>query len=100
MSKLIKQRAQCCKFLMSNGDIVHYVRVGGLWYYNGRKSLELNKTQATSSGFWLDNTLYILSRGMGYKFKEMVNSAITKNGMKKPKLVNYVREWIPTGDCA
>lgn len=100
MSKLIKQRAQCCKFIMNDGDIVHYVRIGGRWYYNGRKSLELNKVQATAEGFWLDNALYTLSRSSSYTFKEMVNAAIAKNKMQKPKLVNYIREWLPTGDCA
>lgn len=98
--KLIKQRALCCKFIMDDGDIYHYVRVGGRWFYNGRKSLGLHEVQATKSGFWLDNSAYTLSRGSSYTFKEMVNAAIAKNKMQKPKFVSFIREWLPTGDVA
>lgn len=100
MSGLIKQRAQCCKFLMDNGDIVHYVRVGNRWYYNGRKSLELLPQNATAEGFWLDNVKYILVYRFPHTFREMVNSAVARNKMQKPKLVSFIREWLPTGDIA
>lgn len=100
MSKLVKQRAQCCKFIFADGDVRHYVRIGGRWYYNGRKSLELHPSQATKSGFWLDDAKYILSRSSAYTFREMVNISVIQNEDKNPKLVNYVREWLPTGDVA
>jgi len=98
--KSVKQRALCCKFLMDDGDIYHYVRIGGRWFYNGRKSLELNKVQATESGFWLDNSVYMLTRNSAYTFREMVNAVSIHNDSKKPKLISYIREWLPTGDTA
>lgn len=99
MSKLIKQRAKCCKFVLSDGGVRHYVCVGGRWYYNGRSSLPLLERQAMKDGFWLDNLKYKLVIGYGLRFRAMVSDAHVANLGEKPKLVGpYIREWLPTGD--
>ncbi|WJN63726.1 hypothetical protein Erwinia_phage_Berlingot_00001 [Erwinia phage Berlingot] len=98
MSKLIKQRAKCCKFVLSDGGVRHYVFVGGCWYYNGRSSLPLHECQAMKDGFWLDSLQYKLF-SFGLRFREMVSDAHAANLGEKPKLVGpYIREWMPTGD--
>lgn len=89
MKHTLKCRAKVISAVCPDGDLYHYVLIGGRWRYNGRKSLRLG--YSSLDGFWFDSMSKILCQSVAtYTLKELFKIMRDK-GATNLRLA--IREW-------
>lgn len=86
----MKNRALCVKTIDKAGEIRHYVNIGGVWYYNGRKSLSV--ICGASDGFWLLSTYGVMHNA---QLPSAYLKKLTNFGLHGESVIGqpYIREW-------
>lgn len=70
-------------------ETIHFVLIGGLWYYNGTSTLSmLSKT--SGDGFWKFDIKYILEDGPSFSYEDVIRSFY--HGPNKSMQI-ATREW-------
>ncbi|QQO91200.1 hypothetical protein QNH00_gp27 [Yersinia phage PYps16N] len=70
-------------------ETIHFVLIGGSWYYNGTSSLSmLSKTQ--KDGFWEYDIKYILEDGPKFSYEKVIEAFY--HGPNKSMQI-ATREW-------
>lgn len=90
-----KHSAKCISFNMDNGDVRHYIFIGGRWHYNGRKYLALCSEVATADGFWRQPIMAAIKPQVcSFRLRGLVELVKRINLGKLPKSYRvYMREW-------
>ncbi|WJN63662.1 hypothetical protein Erwinia_phage_Aioli_00014 [Erwinia phage Aioli] len=89
--KIRKHSAKVLSATMKDGDVYHYVLVGGKWFYNGSKNVNIS-SGAAKDGFWFDPIAEIITRSCGGYTTKTLNDVITYMGEEVSRKV-YMREW-------
>lgn len=95
MRKIVrKHSALVMSFTILDGDVKHYVRIGGQFYFAGRKNLLLSPNMAEPDGLWREPVTDIISRyPVCRSLRELVEHIIYTNMGEKPKGRAMLREW-------
>lgn len=96
MDKVLrKHSAKCMRLRMHDGDIRHYVLIGGKAAYNGRLFLQLDsEDMAEPDGFWRESVVKIVKNSLHSSVEglvEFISSHYNDKIKLKPEF--YMREW-------